>query len=181
MYSLDQHGISLSTLYKRCALPYDEETPRQALIVVRDADDGVFGAFVDDGVVQRRGYYGSGESFLWRATNSPNGEVQVYRWTGKNTYVALCEPNFFSFGGGDGHYGLWLDAGLFDGSSARCPTFENEVLCGPPRARHEEEMMVRRPRSESGAELDFSDGLPTPKVVTEKFECVGLEVWWIGS
>jgi hypothetical protein len=26
--------------------------------------------------------------------------VDVYKWTGKNDYVALCEPGFISFGGG---------------------------------------------------------------------------------
>ncbi|KZV95774.1 TLD-domain-containing protein [Exidia glandulosa HHB12029] len=181
LYSLDQHGISLSTLYKRCALPADEETPRQALVVVRDADDGIFGAFIGEGVFQRRGYYGSGESFLWRTTTDGGG-VQVYRWTGKNTYVALCEPAFISFGGGDGHFGLWLDAALFDGSSARCPTFDNDVLCGAPHPKsHAEQATARREASDFFEfELEAKEE-EKDRVVTEKFECVGLEVWWIGS
>lgn len=185
LYSLDQHGISLSTLYKRCANPADEDTPRLALLVVRDADDGVFGAFVPDGVVMHRRYYGSGESFLWRTTRAPGTDedgVQVYRWTGKNTYVALCEPAFISFGGGDGHYGLWIDSTLFDGSSARCPTFDNDVLSGPPRPYEHHEPPIRRDDVDL---LGFSDQNHQPQeraaTVTDKFECVGLEVWWIGA
>lgn len=52
----------------------------------------------------------------------------------------------------DGNYGLYLDDTLYDGSSARCPTFENEPLCsaGPKKG---------------GAVA---------------FECVGLEVWGVG-
>ncbi|EJD44611.1 TLD-domain-containing protein [Auricularia subglabra TFB-10046 SS5] len=182
LYSLDQHGISLSTLYKRCANPVDEETPRLALLVVRDADDGVFGAFVPDGVVMHRRYYGSGESFLWRTTRAPQtGEdgVQVYCWTGKNTYVALCEPAFLSFGGGDGHYGLWIDSTLFDGSSARCPTFDNDVLSGPPRPFEHHEPPIRRDDVDLlGHSEQPHERAPT---ITDKFECVGLEVWWIGA
>jgi hypothetical protein len=52
----------------------------------------------------------------------------------------------------EGQYGLYLDDSLSEGSSARCPTFDNEPLCslGPKKG---------------GA-------------VT--FECVGLEVWKVG-
>ena len=39
---------------------------------------------------------GDGVSFLWRKENT----FKAYRWTGKNDYVALCEPEYISFGGG---------------------------------------------------------------------------------
>lgn len=35
--------------------------------------------------------------FLWKASSD---EVRVFNWTGKNDYVALCEPESISFGGG---------------------------------------------------------------------------------
>ena len=35
-------------------------------------------------------------SFLWKFKDN----VRVYKWTGKNDYVALCEPEYLSFGGG---------------------------------------------------------------------------------
>jgi len=94
-------------------------------------------------------YYGSGESFLWKYVD---GTLKVFKWTGKNDYVALCESEYLSFGGGDGHYGLYLDDTLLDGSSARCPTFDNEPLCS----------------------------LGANKGETVSFECVGLEVWGVG-
>ena len=52
----------------------------------------------------------------------------------------------------DGHYGLYLDDALFEGSSAPCPTFDNEPLCSPG------------PKKGS----------------TVEFECVGVEVWAMG-
>ena len=54
----------------------------------------------------------------------------------------------------DGHYGLYLDDSLYYGSSAPCPTFNNEPLC--------------------------SSGPKKPGTVTVEFECVGLEVWGMG-
>ncbi|KZT67811.1 TLD-domain-containing protein [Daedalea quercina L-15889] len=146
LYSLDQHGISLNTLYRRC-----ESHNGGALVVMRDAGDAVFGVWMGQGIRLSKGaYYGSGESFLWRLL--PGKRLRVYKWTGKNDYVALCEPEYLSFGGGDGHYGLYLDDTLSDGSSARCPTFENEPLCseGPRQGEN------------------------------VRFECVGLEVWGVG-
>jgi hypothetical protein len=35
--------------------------------------------------------------FLWKYAN---GQLEVFKWTGNNDYVALCEPDFISFGGG---------------------------------------------------------------------------------
>ncbi|RDB18168.1 Oxidation resistance protein 1 [Hypsizygus marmoreus] len=156
LYSLDQHGISLKTLYARCEAPMQPRPgvslPAGALVVVKDAGDTLFGVWTGkEGVHPSRGkgYYGGGDSFLWKYVG---GKLHVFKWTGKNNYVALCEPEYISFGGGDGNYGLYLDDTLFEGSSAPCPTFANEPLCSP--------------------------GPKAAGVVS--FECVGLEVWAVG-
>ena len=58
LYSLEQHGISLHTLYARCAAHAGG-----ALVVVRDANDAVFGAWMGEGIrISKGAYYGSGES-----------------------------------------------------------------------------------------------------------------------
>lgn len=108
-----------------------------------------------------------GYRFLWKAHGDG---VRAFSWTGKNDYVALCEPESISFGGGcvmsrtcrkhfllavvhrDGHYGLYLDETLYEGSSAHCPTFDNDPLCASEP-------------NQAG---------------TATFECVGLEVWGVG-
>jgi hypothetical protein len=56
----------------------------------------------------------------------------------------------------DGKTGLYLSSALLEGSSARCITFNNDVLCGEPGI-------------ESAAEGK-----------TTKFEVMGLEVWGLG-
>ncbi|KAH7882578.1 TLD-domain-containing protein [Phlebopus sp. FC_14] len=169
LYSIDQHGISLNTLYSRCepriptkAVP---NPPQGALVAVKDARDAVFGVWLAEGIRQERGYYGSGESCVWNAQErklwtdetSREAKLDVYNWTGRNDYVALCEPEFISFGGGDGRYGLYIDASLLEGSSVPCATFDNLVLCGGGGAN-----------GIVGRKKDVN------------FECVGLEVWGVG-
>ncbi|KAF8512090.1 TLD-domain-containing protein [Hysterangium stoloniferum] len=149
LYSMDQHGVSLHTFYARCAVKTSG-----TLIAIRDSENYILGAWLSEAVrISPGAYYGSGESFLWRIRPcSGESGVEIYKWTGKNDYVALCEADFISFGGGEGKYGLYLDGNLIDGSSARCPTFDNAVLCG-------------------------TGGRDESKTVG--FECVGVEVWGV--
>ncbi|KAJ9482122.1 hypothetical protein VN97_g11317, partial [Penicillium thymicola] len=53
---------------------------------------------------------------------------KAFPYSGVNDYMIFCETGFLSLGGGDGHYGLWLDNGLEKGVSASCQTFGNEPL-----------------------------------------------------
>lgn len=71
LYSLDQHGISLNTLYSRCEAFIEPKigSPRTpgVFLVVKDAGDAVFGVWMgEDGIHQSRGkgYYGSGETYV---------------------------------------------------------------------------------------------------------------------
>ncbi|KAJ5428261.1 TLDc [Penicillium cf. griseofulvum] len=53
---------------------------------------------------------------------------KAFPYSGVNDYMIFCETGFLSLGGGDGHYGLWLDSSLEKGVSASCQTFGNEPL-----------------------------------------------------
>lgn len=182
MYSLDQHGISLNTLYTRC----DAHTG-STLVVIRDAGDAVFGAWMGEGVHPHRGgYYGSGESYvcpirlfrtslitfgvdsfgdscLTAAYAYTNGLARTTTSRSANLITSPLEEGESNMSGAhpsdpddsprrDGHYGLYLDDALTDGSSAPCPTFNNEPLCSAGPRQGE----------------------------STTFECVGLEVWGIG-
>ncbi|KAL4901376.1 hypothetical protein BDW74DRAFT_86076 [Aspergillus multicolor] len=68
-----------------------------------------------------------------RATNSGTTtpdriRFKAFPYSGVNDYMMFCETGFLSLGGGDGHYGLWLDSILEKGVSASCQTFGNEPL-----------------------------------------------------
>lgn len=53
---------------------------------------------------------------------------KAFPYSGVNDYLIYCEHDYLSVGGGDGHYGLWLDSSLENGVSSACMTFGNEGL-----------------------------------------------------
>lgn len=201
LYSLEQNGSTLNTLYTLS----DAHRGKRGgfVLVIRDSNGGTFGAYLSDAPKVQPHYYGSGECFVWRAfrlpalpdlsslppppsedtthlqsrmttialsknnssaslaslnPNTANGgtangtstperiRFKAFPYTGENDFSIFCQPEYLSVGGGDGHYGLWLDQSLNKGVSETCPTFGNEGL------------------SDEGA----------------KFDVLGVEVWYIG-
>ena len=69
----------------------------------------------------------------------------------------MCAPPISD----DGKTGIYLAQNLLDGSSAKCMTFHNDVLCAE---EGEEE-------NATGMGVSKSEGR------TAKFEIIGLEVW----
>ncbi|KAJ7222394.1 hypothetical protein GGX14DRAFT_694554 [Mycena pura] len=59
-YSVDQHGISLNTLYSCCSAPASRA--KGGLVVIQDAEGVLFGVWVADSLQRstRGGYYGGG-------------------------------------------------------------------------------------------------------------------------
>lgn len=194
LYSMDQHGISLQTLYHRVAVGMDPSRARESsgdapeawmrgatstarhalgvrvpklggalnsvsdaglVLAIKDEQDNVFGAFLNEKLRPQQHYYGSGECFLWKTSvHSHQKLVHVFKWTAKNDYIVLSESDFLSVGGGDGKFGLWIDATLQNGISDPCPAFDNPILSSTS------------PTSDSTSDHHFS--------------CYGLEVWAVG-
>lgn len=68
LYSLEQHGASLSTLYSDVK-PSDRTNKRVGyLMAIEDMDGGVFGVYTNEYFhpTEKRRYYGNGECFLWK-------------------------------------------------------------------------------------------------------------------
>ncbi|KAK4943764.1 oxidation resistance protein 1 [Elasticomyces elasticus] len=62
-------------------------------------------------------------------TSTPDRiRFKAFPYSGINDFLIYCESGYLSIGGGDGHYGLWLDDALDNGVSETCPTFGNEPL-----------------------------------------------------
>lgn len=59
-----------------------------------------------------------------------DNEVDVYKATGKNQYMVLCEHHMIAFGSGDGKFGFYLHEDMVHGHSEKCDTYNNEVLNG---------------------------------------------------
>jgi hypothetical protein len=64
VYSLEQHGVSLATLYARSK---SFNSPQAGfVIIVRDQRDNIFGAYLSDYPHIYPHYYGNGECFLFK-------------------------------------------------------------------------------------------------------------------
>lgn len=177
VYSLEQHGASLATLYNNSATQInhtgseERTTSRHGyVLVVRDTSNKIFGAYVNEYFHPStsqgsRRFYGNGDCFLWSSklvkrsnsffntqntqhmkekdlieTNDQQNDTTMlpkeqydiqfkgFPYTGVNDFVIYCTNQFLSLGGGDGHYGLWLDDSLNRGVSSHSLTFGNEPL-----------------------------------------------------
>ncbi|CAN6664289.1 oxidation resistance protein 1 [Trichomonascus vanleenenianus] len=136
VYSLEQHGAALSTLYDRVR-PAQGKRPGYVL-AIKDTGGHLFGAYVNEHFhpIEGKRFYGNGECFLWKVhhTEEEDGEerhmrqFQAFPYTGLNEFMIFCTHKFLSMGGGDGHYGLWLDDSLDHGVTSRSLTFGNEPL-----------------------------------------------------
>jgi len=247
LYSLDQHGASLSTLYSRVGRLSSDMTsmtsgPSEAwlrgssaaarsaalgtsapaactslsanattsmmdcavVLAVRDADDNIFGAFVNEPFHVASHYYGNGQCFLWKTVQRrlpavpeitdgdaskhddlhPDRAIEYFRWSGENDYMVLSESDYLSVGGGDGRYGLWLDDTLTNGLSGRCPAFHNEVLCDPheSNASHAADNAPKPPADLLGPVDETQNQVESQANMSEtkRFSCIGLEVWAVG-
>ncbi|XP_054617582.1 nuclear receptor coactivator 7 isoform X2 [Dunckerocampus dactyliophorus] len=118
-YSTVMHGTSLKTLYRNLA---DVDSP--VLLVIKDLNNQIFGAFSTHPFRVSEHCYGTGETFLY----SFCPEMKVYRWTGDNSYFVKGNIDSLQMGGGSGQLGLWLDAELYRGTTTKCATFNNQPL-----------------------------------------------------
>ncbi|GAB1317278.1 oxidation resistance protein 1 [Madurella fahalii] len=66
VYSLEQDGASLATLYDKCARYQGKRVG--FVLCVKDCEGGLFGAYLSDHPHPAPKYFGTGECFLWRAS-----------------------------------------------------------------------------------------------------------------
>ncbi|XP_066497113.1 nuclear receptor coactivator 7 isoform X2 [Hoplias malabaricus] len=119
VYSTNDHGTSLRTLYRRTA-----QIRRPVLLLIKDMQNQVFGAFCSDTLKVSDKCYGTGETFLF--TFGP--EFKTFCWSGENSYFVRGFLDSLQLGAGGGRFGLWLDADLCRGSTFSCNTFRNQPL-----------------------------------------------------
>ncbi|XP_070834949.1 nuclear receptor coactivator 7 isoform X2 [Chaetodon trifascialis] len=118
-YSTSRHGASLKSLYRKLSA-----TDSPVLIVIKDALDEIFGAFLSHPLRLSETFYGTGETFLFML----HPRFKCFRWTGENSFFIKGDLDSFAIGGGSGHFGLWVDENLYLGRSSPCYTFNNCCL-----------------------------------------------------
>ncbi|CDF38015.1 unnamed protein product [Chondrus crispus] len=122
LYSTNEHGMSLLTLYNRV------KTASPTLLVIRDTKDRVFGCYAAaPWKASSARYYGTGESFVF-GTDGPD-VVKVYKWSRENSFFQFTSHSFLAIGGGAGsHFALWVDEDLLMGTTSACSTFASPPL-----------------------------------------------------
>ena len=114
---------TLCTLYSG-----ESDTPyAAAFIVIEDSWGYQFGGFLGQPIHNKRGYYGSGESFVFAIRPQP----RVYRWTRRNDLFVITNRSRLAMGGGQGTTGgfcFQLDDELNTGIANPSETFGKPVL-----------------------------------------------------
>lgn len=103
LYSFDQFGVSLTTLFNNCV----ESQQDPCVIAIRDNQGHVFGAYMSELPKVLPKYYGNGLSFLWRHDHERD-LFKVFQSTGKNEYYLNSKGNYLSIGAGGG-IGIYID------------------------------------------------------------------------
>lgn len=145
LYSLARDGDSFEACLRMVA------GHAQTLLVLRTSTNEVLGGFGDcawDHPTIGNAYFGGPTSCLFSFVKvdkaltlsgslgddlaDDDDDVRVYKWTGANRYIQLCDlqRKILAFGGGgvDGAFGLSVAQDFQHGSSGPCDTFGNEPL-----------------------------------------------------
>lgn len=145
VYSTEQHGISLTTLYANCTV-HDKTRRPGFVLVIQTNKNEIFGGFSNEPFHLSSSYYGNGECFLFKCSHKANvsGEkspesslgFRGFPYSGLNEYMVLSSHDFLSMGGGSsGHYGVWIDSNFDKGLTATCESYGNEPLTSDGRTK----------------------------------------------
>jgi hypothetical protein len=129
LYSLERDGDSFDGCLRLIA------NESKTLLVVKTTRGDIFGGYADSGWHSQEHrsntFYGSASASLFKVL--PDGSIKVFKWTGANRYIQLCDitNKRMAFGGGgkDGAFGLCVEEDFQKGSTGPCATFKNEPLC----------------------------------------------------
>jgi len=142
LYSVAQHQHSFDAMFRSTL------DNQNTLVIVRSKKNHVFGGFVNcawetanNGNFTGPGggqFYGTDEAFLFRIESSSDEETKdrknnlvVFKSTGKNRYIQLCDilQKKICMGGEEGgRFGLCLEDDFKHGSTVSCDTFGNKPL-----------------------------------------------------
>ena len=149
LYSLNRDGDSFDGCLRIIS------HAARTLLVVRTTKGAVFGGYADSPwrPMELARFYGSAQACLFsvkekeeepsgvpmvhqvehKNPKSAGGLLNVYRWSGKNRYIQVCDTStkMLAFGGGgsDGAFGLCIQEDFQTGSTGPCDTFDNAPLC----------------------------------------------------
>jgi len=131
VYDVNNHGGSLTNFY----FTLYKGNYKEIVILLKDENQQVFGAYAAEGWYSTPSVYGSGQNFLFKVPAQPDppvtfAKVEFYKWKKENGNYCyqMSTQDYIAMGSGGDGYGLWLDDELLNGHSYKCETYGNETL-----------------------------------------------------
>jgi hypothetical protein len=116
-YVASVEGVSLRALYRRT------EKKMPLLLVILTDDKTRIGVFLPSGLKIVKGFYGSGETFVFRFAPL----IEVFKWSQKNDLFCTASETEIVIGGGSGA-ALFINEAMLKGVSTTCETFDSVPL-----------------------------------------------------
>ncbi|CDW85582.1 oxidation resistance protein [Stylonychia lemnae] len=110
LYTISVDGVSMQTFFRRV------KSRDNTVIIIKDLNDSIFGAYCCEEWKKHQGYFGLGESFVFKFIDEQE-DIKVFGYTQENDKIQFCDDNCLMIGGGKR-----------DGRSSESETFNNEVL-----------------------------------------------------
>jgi len=120
IFSLSIDGSALKSFYNKC------EEINNSVLVIKDDDDNIFGAYASEVFTPTSKFSGTGECFLF--TFYKGNKIHIYPSTGINDNYMYCDDEQVCFGCSDDYFSLALRNNLLDGYSRYTQTYKNESL-----------------------------------------------------
>jgi hypothetical protein len=120
VYCSTKHGVSLKNLYVKA------EDIKNSILVIKDENDNVFGAYASEDLRIHHSFYGTGEMFLF--TFYKTERIHTFPSTGLNDYYIYSDEKTVCFGCSDNNFSLCVENDLLSGYSKTTQTFKNPVL-----------------------------------------------------
>lgn len=190
VYSLYQHGSSLSTLYKLV----DEYRGRRVgfVLVVRDGKEGTFGSYLTEAPHPAASYFGTGECFLWRASvhvplpPPPSADTTDLLTGTRSTTIASPTTSGFPSTAANGHgapqqHSIRFQNFAYTGANDYCIFCESKFLSvgGGQGANYGLWLDDSFSRGHSGPCDTFGNTPLSDEGV--KFDVLGVELWVVGA
>ena len=120
IFTISVDGSALKSLYNKC------EGINNSIIIIKDDEDNIFGAYASEEFTPTSKFSGTGECFLF--TFYKGNKIHIYYSSGKNDHYMYCDDEQICFGCSDDYFSLSVRNNLLDGYSKYTQTYENKSL-----------------------------------------------------
>jgi len=93
LFTISHDGVSYQTFYNNL------KNRDNTVLLIKDLEGGIFGAYCTEEWKIRRHFYGTGESFVFKFDEEE--DIRVFGYTGLNQKIQFSDENCLMIGGGD--------------------------------------------------------------------------------